>query len=109
MNIPDVFPVIRFPSIQVIMGMIADAMSLHEYPAVDVRIFPYVLPYAKESRAGVMLFQLIEYERGRNRMGPVIERQIEYPFRCGNIPNEMGIPFLQPPGRVNEIEHKPAK
>ncbi len=107
-RLPDIVKVLfvgGLPAIQVILRVIAHPVALHQYPLIDLRVGLHVLPYAEKSGFGSMPAQLIQHKRRDLRMRAIVEGEIEHLVPRRHIPDQAGIPFLQPPGRAYQIEH----
>ncbi len=73
-------------SLQMIMSMVAYAMTALYYHLILIRMLAYIVTHHKKSGFNLVFIQNIEHPRGNLRNGTVIESEIYGPFRCIHPP-----------------------
>src|SRR4029078_5806615 len=78
-----------FPSVHVILCMIAHCMSSVQYVFKNVRVLHHIFSYTKESCLCIKFFKLFKNKGRCHRMWTVIEREIKNFFLRGNFPDKI--------------------
>lgn len=104
-DVIDVLIVLYFPAIEVVVGVVAGAMSFIQYLPVKHRMFYYVFANTKEGCFCLVLLQYVEHIRGSYWVWPVVESEVNNFFFGIYIPGAAGIKFFEQPWCFNEVEH----
>ena len=102
----DVIEIVRIggiPSAEMPVCVVAHGMPLIKYSLIQIRICQDILPDAKKCGLHAVGSKCVQHERGRHRVGPVIESEVDGRYILRHLPDAGRKQTPDPPWRTDGI------